>query len=363
MKLYFSLIVLLFISSCSPKKKLEQIDSSLRYASLLSIIKHKHYTEVQVINPDNNRVHKKYGLSAKLSQIPKNKDLIPIKTPITSIITLAGTDIGMLAKLNCSNKIKGIANPKYVYNQTVRQNSQKGFITSFSDINQLNPEKVLPIANMITYSGFGTPIAQEEKLNKLGINCVPVYDWRENHPLGKAEWIKLYGLLFDKEKEASDYFLKIEKAYKKLKKQVANIQSKPSVLSGSMIGDTWFMPAAQSFNANLISDAQGDFVGKTKKGTGSSTFTLEEVFSKFKSAQIWINPMFDRKSTLLQANKKYQYFDAFKQNEIYCYSHKMNYFWENSAIEPHKVLSDLIQIFHKGQIPKKKLYFYRKIKE
>jgi iron complex transport system substrate-binding protein len=362
MRLSLSLFLLLLFTNCTQKKNYKTVDSKLSYASLLSIIKYDHYTEVQLINPDNNSIHKKYGLSNQIKNIPPNQGLIPIKIPISSIITLAGTDIGMLAKLNCSHNIKGITNPKYVYNQTVRQKAQKGLITSFSDINQLNPEKVLPIANIITYSGFGTPIAQEEKLNKLGINCIPVYDWRENHPLGKAEWIKLYGLLFNKEKEASNYFLEVEKAYKKLKKQVVTIKSKPNVLSGSMIGDTWFMPAAQSFNANLIADAKGDFVGKSKKGTGSSSFTLEEVFVKFRSAQIWINPMFDRKSTLLQANQKYQYFDAFKQNEIYCYSHKMNYFWENSAIEPHKVLSDLIQIFHKGQIPKKKLYFYKKIK-
>jgi len=358
MRLYLCLIVLLLISSCTHKKKLEQIDSSLRYASLLSIIKHEHYIEVRLINPDNNSVHKKYGLSSNLSHIPKNKGLIAIKTPISSIITLAGTDIGMLAKLNCSSKIKGIANLDYVYNQTVKKNAQKGLVSAFSDINQLNPEKVLPISNIITYSGFGTPIAQEEKLNKLGIHCIPVYDWRENHPLGKAEWIKLYGLLFNKEKEASAYFSKIEKAYIKLKKQAADISPSHTVLSGSMIGDSWFMPAAQSFNANLIADAKGDFVGKTKKGSGSSAFSLEEVFSKFKKATIWINPMFDSKTSLLLANQKYQYFDAFKRNEVYCYSHNMNYFWENSAIEPQKVLSDLIQIFNKGQYPKKKIIFY-----
>lgn len=363
MRLYLSLIVLLLISSCTPKKKLEKIDSSLRYASLLSIINHEHYTEVQLINPDNNRVHKKYGLSSNLSHIPTNKGLIAIKTPVSSIITLAGTDIGMLAKLNCSNKIKGIANLKYIDNKLVKKNTKKGLVTTFNDINQLNPEKVLPVSNIITYSGFGSPISQEEKLSKLGINCIPVYDWRENHPLGKAEWIKLYGLLFNKEKEASTYFVKIEKAYLKLKKQVAHLSSKQTILSGSMIGDSWFMPAAQSFNANFIADAKGDFVGKTKKGTGSSAFSLEEVFSKFKNASIWINPMFDNKTNLLLANQKYQYFDAFKRNEVYCYSHQMNYFWENSAIEPQKVLSDLIQIFHKGKLPKKSLYFYKKIKE
>lgn len=354
------LILFLFFLSCQQKQIKNKTTSKLKYAKHFTIIKHKEFTEVQIINPENFEIEKKYAFSKNMESIPKNK-YITIQIPIKSIVCLSGTDIGMLSKLSSENIITGITNVNYIYNKTVISNFKKNKIKSFQDITRINPEKANSCAKIITYSGFGSKIQMENKLNLLGIQCLPVYDWRENHPLGKAEWIKLYGILVDKENQANLYFKKIEKEFLALIQDVKKINNFPSILSGSMIGDVWYIPAAQSFNAQLIHFAKGNFVGKNYKGTGSSKHTFEEIYKNFKHAKIWVNPMFDTRQKLLQANSKYKFFDSYSKNNIFCYSHKMNYFWEISAIEPQKVLSDLIQIFHKGLIKEKKLYFYKKI--
>ena len=56
------------------------------------------------------------------------------------------------------------------------------------------------------------------QIKKLNILCLPIYDWKETHPLGKAEWIKFIGYLVGKQDEANDYFKHLEIRYNLLKK-------------------------------------------------------------------------------------------------------------------------------------------------
>ncbi len=48
--------------------------------------------------------------------------------------------------------------------------------------------------------------AVKEQLTQLGIPVLVETSSYEEHPLGRLEWIKLYGVLFDRQQEAQDYF-------------------------------------------------------------------------------------------------------------------------------------------------------------
>lgn len=346
------------------KKKIESNDtfSKLSYAKNFKIIKHRDFTEIQIIDPETGGIEKKYAVSpiVNLLKIDANYNLI--QSPIKSIFCLTGTDIGMIEKLGQASKISGITNQKYIYNPLVKKSVESGNVLEINNLNQVNPELLLGKTKLISYSGFGTPPQNEDKLAKLGILCLPNYDWRENHPLGKAEWIKVFAILLGKEKEGKDYFEKISKEYKKLSFKAKKLKKNTTtVLSGSMYGDSWFMPAGESFNAQLFNKSNCHYVNRLSSGTGSTAFTFEQVLKNFQNTKFWINPGFKSKDQLLSVNEKYKYFEAFKKDQIYCYSHKINYFWEMSAIEPQKVLSDYIQIFHQGEVKKQKLYFYKKL--
>jgi iron complex transport system substrate-binding protein len=360
--IYKYAFIFLVLTACNQQVTINNnIDSDLEYADNYKIIKHKEYTEIQLLNPEKKFIERKYALVKKNQKINLSKEFCKIEIPLSSIICLVGTDIGMLAKLKEISKIKGISNINYVANSELIENFKNNKVIEYNDLNQISPEKVIGVSSFISYSGFNNKIQNENKFNQLGVVLFPVYDWREKHPLGKAEWIKLYGLLFGKENEAKTYFENIKNEYLHLQKNTKELKIKPTILSGSMIGDTWFMPAGNSFNATLIEHSGGNYVGNKFKGTGSTALSFEKVYQQFFNTEIWINPMFDSKSKMLLANNKYQYFKSFKESKMYCYSHQMNHFWENSAIEPHKILSDLIEIFKNPQKVKKKLYFYKQI--
>ncbi len=369
-KFHFYLIFLLVLvvnSGCSNSTKSGTTESkflnTVKYAENFKLIKHPFFIELQILDPVKGKVERRFALVNKGESLVLSSNIERIELPVKGMICLSATHIGMLNKLNAISSIKGISNRKYVYNPKVLSNIKTHKIQEFSGIDQLNPERVLKTnAKVVVYDGFGTFPANEDKLKKLGIVCIPDYDWRETNPLGKAEWIKLFGILSGKEKIAIDYFTSIEKEYQRLKLKEKKVNSHRTIISGSLIGDLWYMPAGQSFLASLLKDAQVKYVEQKSKGTGSVSFSLEHCLKAYKEAQIWINPGVASYNELLQLNPKYRFFKAFTEKHIYCYSHNANYFWENSAIEPQHVLSDYIQL-NRGVLSDKKLYFYQKLKE
>lgn len=337
--------------------------SVIQYANNFKLIEKSNYTELQIVDPEKGIVERKFALIDKGNNPVLASDIERIALPVKGIICLSATHIGMMNKLGAISQIKGTSFRKYIANSKVLEQIKAHKIREFSGIDQLNPERLLKTnATVVMYDGFGTFPANEEKLKKLGVACIPNYDWRETNPLGKAEWIKLFGILSGKENKANHYFTSIQKEYHHLLQKEKTHTTNRTFISGSLIGDLWYMPAGQSFLANLLNDAQVDYVEKKSKGTGSVSFTLEHCITAHKEAKVWINPGVASYKELLHLNPKYRFFRAFQKKQIYCYSHNANYFWENSAIEPQHVLSDYIQL-NRGVGSDKKLYFYQKLKE
>jgi iron complex transport system substrate-binding protein len=210
----------------------------------------------------------------------------------------------------------------------------------------------------VVYSAFSGKLAIDNKLKKLGIITIPNFDWRETHPLGKAQWLLLFGYLTGKQDLAKKEFAAIVKRYNEVKSQ--SKKSNVQTLVGNLAGDFWYAPAGGSYNATLLKDAGVNYIFKNSKGTGSLSLTLESVFSKLDSVSLWLNPGFMSKELLLANNPKAAYFPVYSKGEIYCYAYDMNRFWELSAIQPDLVLSDLQQIIDKFN-SNKKLHFYKRV--
>ena len=362
---YLKLLIVGFLFfSCSTKTnsiKIEIGKSEIKYAENLEIIHSGKDVLVHILNPENHQIEKKYFIQkAKKSKVPDG--YILLKQPIQSIIALSSTHIGMLQKLNVTSLVVGISNHLYVHDPLILKKYNAGQIIEMGEEGAIPVESIISSkAQVLMYSGFGKSFPHEEQLEKFGTNCIVNYDWKEVHPLGKAEWIKLFGCLVGKEKEANLYFKQIESEYQMLKKTALNSISKPSIFSGNLVGDIWYSPAGESYNAILFKDAQSDYVYKNSKGTGSVEKSFEQTLIDNKSTDYWFNPGVVTKKELLEFQPKFIHFKAVEKNKVYSYSYSGNEFWERSCIEPHHVLSDLIQILHPELRIKKKYYFYRKL--
>lgn len=363
-KLFLFSIGLLFIqctqNADNSEANTKDIEKNvIHFAKYFRILETKNDTLLHIVDPENEEIEKKYLIT---SSKDKSREGYKTLNSKNRIIALSGTFVGMLSVLNEQNSIVGISNKNYIYDSTVLLNFYKGKVTEIGSTDALPVERIINSnASLLAYSGFDEDFVHQDKLEDFGIQSVPVYDWREQHPLGKAEWIVLFGYLTGKSNEAKAYITRIENEYNKLIESRKGDFISPVVLAGNVYGDVWNGPKGDSYMAKIIEDAGGDYLYKETKGTGSIFPTLEKIVIDSKEADIWINPGLSTKGQLLNVNQKADLIEPFKNDLVYCYSSSMNKYWELGAVQPHHLLSDLIHIFRNPATTSDSLYFYRKL--
>lgn len=346
---FFSFVWLFLLSSCSGEPKLKAIenkDNICRYSKWLRIAEFPGYTQIDILNPSNDQL---------LQTIKIGEGGI---VPGAALATFSSTHIGMLAELNSLDKVVAVQDIQHVYNEILLNAFDAGSITSFGNEGSPHAERIVKSgAKVIIHSAFSGPFPNEKKLKDIGIRCISNFDWSETHPLGKAEWLLLFGYLTGKKDLAKEKFKAIETAYLAAIQKSTKVNQR--IISGNVFGDFWVTPAGKSYHAKLIADAGGSYVYAQTKGIGSLSITQEKVVKDSENTMFWINPGFSTKESLIRANPKSKFIKAFTSGKIYCYSHNANKFWEMNAVQPHLILEDYHRIFTQEDL--ENLYFYKEV--
>lgn len=365
--LHFIFSVIIF-SACSPADKPEELNedrsennNQITYAEHLKIIEEQDFVKVEILHPETGKASFKAILSqTKPKDVPSGYDFI--QTPIKDLAVLSATQIGMLTKLNETDRISAVSSRKYIHNTSILKAIEEGKVTDLGDESLIPAESIIATGSkFLFYSDFSQAFPHTDQLKKMGITIIPNPDWRETHPLGKAEWIKFLGYLTGKGRQANDIFLKTEKEYLRLTAIAKKQQEKPTLISGNMLGDIWWAPSGESYNSKIFQDAGGSYVYSHNPGTGSIERSAEQILNENTATQFWFNPGFPTRNKILKNSPKLKHLPLLKGKNIYCYSHRMNFYWEMSAVEPHHVLEDLIRILHPKALPEGKLYFYKEV--
>ena len=279
------------------------------------------------------------------------------------------THIPMVELLNEETAIIGFPYSKYVSSEKTRILIDAGKITEIGKENSLNTEILLDLQPELVV-GYSVSSADKSltTIKKAGINVIYNGDWLEETPLGRAEWIKFFGVLFDKEKQADSIFGIIEDNYLAAKNIALKSTLKPTILSGAIMSkDIWNLPAGESFVSQFLKDANLDYLWKDSKGKGSLSLSFESVFDKGKNADFWIAPgYFSSKEQLLQSNQLYTKFKSFKEDNIYTPSTKKGktggvIYYELASTRPDLVLKDIIKITNPDLLPDYKFVFFEKM--
>ena len=89
------------------------------------------------------------------------------------------------------------------------------------------------------------------QFEKAGIPVVYNADWVETTPLGKAEWIKFFGVLLDQQQNANSYFKTIVTEYEQAKLLVKQKTQKPTVLSGAIFSGCLVCSARRQLDGTI----------------------------------------------------------------------------------------------------------------
>jgi iron complex transport system substrate-binding protein len=265
-------------------------------------------------------------------------------------------------------KLVGFPHTDYISSPKTRQLIDAGKVKNIGQNEKLDTEQLIDLSpNLIVAFGIDNSNPTIDNLQKSGLKVLIQADWMEQTPLGKAEWIKLYGVLFGKEKEAEILFNDIVKSYKETLALVAQKKTNPTVLYGSMYQEQWFVAKGDSWVAQFLKDAKSNYLWSTTKGTGSLSLSFEKILEKAQKAEYWIaTGSFKNLAELQNSNPHYQQFDAVKNKNVYTFENKHGatggtVYYELAASRPDLVLKDYIKIFHPELLPNYTFTFAEKL--
>ncbi|MDC1327081.1 ABC transporter substrate-binding protein [Ulvibacter sp.] len=308
----------------------------------------------------------KYALVEENAILPPSEkfDAI-INIPISELVVTSTTHIPSLEMLGVSEALVGFPNLSYVSSETTRKRIDAGKIVELGKNQDMNTEVLIDLSPdlVIGFAVDGDNSALSI-IEKTGIPVVYNSDWTETTPLGKAEWIKFFGAFFNKEEMADSIFNTIENQYNLAKESAAKAPSKPTVLSGAMYRDVWYLPQGNSWAGQLINDANGKYLWDDSEGTGSLSLHLESVLDKGRTADFWIGPgQFTSLNQMSETHSVYTKFDAFNKSNVFSFTNKKGatggvLYYEIAPNRPDIVLKDIIKILHPELLPTHELYFF-----
>ena len=368
---FISSMVLICCDQTTKPAKLTPENSEIKYATGFTITQRENHSVISITaSSSSSKKELTYALAGKdiVVENPEGYHAI-IRTPLEKIVVTSTTHIPSLEALGVENSLVGFPNLNYISSKKTRSNISKGNIKELGSNQDINTEVLLELSPDavvgFTLDGSNKSL---KTIEKTGIPLLINADWRETHPLGKAEWIKFFGALYNKTKQADSIFNTIETSYNEAKKLVQNIKSKPTVLSGAMYKDIWYLPKGDSWAARFIEDANGEYLWRDSKGTGSIALNIESVLEKGQNADFWIAPgQFTSREQLLEFNKVYNAFDAYKNNKMYTFTNKKGatggvLYYELAPNRPDLVLKDMIHILHPSVLKEYQPYFFEILK-
>ena len=368
---YFS-VFLLFIQ-CKQKETANITDISqntVKYAKGFSIVNYEGYLVVKVSNPwpNANKTYT-YILKERKGKLPDSlKKHLTISVPIQSIVVTSTTHIPSLEMLNEEKTLVGFPHLDYISSPRVRNLIDAGKVKELGTNQTLNTEVLIDIQpEIIIGYGIDNTNPTLDNLQKSGLKVMLNGDWNEETPLGKAEWIKFFGALYGKQKQADELFTKIEKEYLKTIEIAKRAAIKPTILIGDMFEDKWYLPKGSSWGCLLLKQANSNYLWQETKGTGSLALSFETVFEKAKDADFWITSgQFSTLKEMTDANPHYNQFKAFENKNVYSFSAKKGktggiLYYELAPNRPDIVLKDIVKILHPELLVGYQPFFFEKL--
>lgn len=407
----------LLMTSCQGGRTSVDVDGEdtlqLKYAQLLTIVKHggdgsasssslvgDGYAEVVVANP-----WKQGAVLHRYILVPKGKEgdetvatlakrraagagcaVDTVRTPVENSVVFTSPHCQLMYELGAKEDIRGVCDLDYINIPDVKRRaalakgaSSKSMSSAASggaivdcgssmapDIERiiaLKPEALL-ISPFENSGGYG-------KLDKLHVPIIETADYMETSPLGRAEWIKFYGLLFlgegadgGGESRADSLFASIEHSYLSLRSMAARLPLGRSILTERKTGGVWYVPGGKSTVGVLLADAHARYVFAHDDHSGSLALSPEQVIEQGANIDVWALKYFGSRPVsrgeLLQEYSGYAQLKAMQTGEVYEASTSNQPYFEQTSFHPERLLREFIILAHPDFHKLGQLKYYRK---
>jgi len=328
----------------------------MEYSELLKITRHEAITKVVIDNPwKKEAILQQYVLVPKTIKLTDSlRKTLPtgkiVRTPLSKSVLLSSVHAGLFIELHSLSAVAGVCDSQYMYNQQIQTNLKEGKIIDLGSAITPNIERMVEVKpDAILASPFENS-GGHGRIEQLGTPIIECADYMETSPLGRAEWIRFYGLLLGQEQLADSLFGVTRLRYNELYDLAHSSTNRPTVFSGLKSSSAWYISGGKSVTSGFFSDASADYIWKDNASYGSIPMSFERVFEKAKEVDVWLFKYNSKQDFTYQSLKDeyapYAGFAAYKNHRVYaCNTGKVKYY-DETPFHPDLLLADIIRIFH-----------------
>jgi iron complex transport system substrate-binding protein len=350
------LVILLLLASCKGNKTNRILTGGdtihFKYAENIEMVSYPQFIMVNLKNPWHSGTNLHTYVLTRDKNVSSPELGTIVKIPLQRSVVFNTAHASLIEMLGATDYLKGVCDAKYMNLPDIHNRMSHKDKRIIDCGNSMSPdiEKIIDLkADAILLSPFENN-GGYGKLEEIGIPLIECADYMETSALGRAEWMKFYGVLFGCEQKADSLFKEVETNYMQLKEQAKLSSIKRSIITERMTGSTWYVAGGKSSVGRLIADAQGIYAWKDDNHSGSLALPFETVLDKAGDADIWIfnvngtYPMtYQRLSSEFHG---YTSMKAFQQRQIYTVNSMNVPYFEEVSFRPDWLLRDYIILLH-----------------
>ncbi|MBQ7690687.1 MAG: ABC transporter substrate-binding protein [Muribaculaceae bacterium] len=323
-------------------------DGMIAEARLLHIERCEGYTLATMGDPWQGGVLHRYVLVPAADTLPAQ---LPqgtvVRTPLHRALVYSSVHTSVMKELGMFASVRGVCDTRFFTDSAVLAGVARGEIADCGDSMSPTVERVIAMQpDGILLSPYQD--ATYGQVTKLDIPIIECADYMESTPLGRAEWIKFYGLLLGKEREADSIYAEVVASYTAIRDSAAQATRKPMVLTEMVLNGVWNVPGGQSYMARILQDAGGSYPWADDRSTGSLNLDFNQVLARAQQADVWLIKSFyvHSYSDLKGAYALNDQFRAFQQRKVYVCDTNESRLFEQFPFHPDRLLRDYFIIFH-----------------
>lgn len=295
----------------------------------------------------------KYLVVPENMSVPQDLDenVKVLQQPIDSVYIASSGMASLVSAIGALDRVKLVATEQNEwYIDDIAQAMANGEI-AYSG-NYKEPDYELMTANGIQLHVDTTMIDGYpevlEKFEELGIPSLVEDSSRESHPLGRVEWVKIFGVLFGMEDEAEQYF---EEQKELVAAASTNSQRDVTVAIGYILSNgKCYARNGGDYLAQMIELAGGTYnlADMNPDKSGNSNMTFEEWYAINKDADylFYLNylPIFSTIEEMIEYNPLFADFKCVQNGNVWITSE--DFIQSTAAVA--SIISDMSEIISSG---------------